>query len=77
MPALDDDHDRGDAYGDAAGALVATQVFDAETAEASYILGRVVRFDADTDHWVIADADTEVPAEAPAEAPAWRRSRGG
>jgi hypothetical protein len=47
------------------GTTVATQIFDdsSESAEPSYILGHVVRFDPDNDHWIIADADTEEMTE--------------
>ena len=42
------------------GSMVATQVFDDESAEPSYILGKVVRLDNSTDQWVIADAEEEL-----------------
>jgi len=37
--------------------MVATQVFDDDSAEPSYILGKVVRLDNNTDQWIIADAE--------------------
>ena len=36
------------------------KVFDDESAEPSYILGKVVRLDNSTDQWVIADAEVRV-----------------
>ena len=41
------------------GSMVATQVFDDESAEPSYILGKVVRLDTTTNQWIIADAEEE------------------
>lgn len=41
------------------GAMVATQVFDDDSAEPSYILGKVLRFDKNMDQWIIADAEEE------------------
>lgn len=47
------------------GATVAAQIFDdtSDTAEPSYILGHIVRFDPENDLWIIADADTEETTE--------------
>jgi hypothetical protein len=43
----------------AIGSMVAIQVFDDDSAEPSYILGKVVRLVENTDQWVIADAEEE------------------